>query len=97
QFGDAAHERLARLADICGIEGKNDAQKAHKFIDWIEDLKAKMDIPEKLDVIQDKDIPQIIAWAKKEANPLYPVPVIWAENDFRTLIENIRIDPPPQI
>ena len=97
QFGDAAHERLARLADICGIEGKNDAQKAHKFIDWIEDLKAKMDIPEKLDVIQDKDIPQIIAWAKKEANPLYPVPVVWAENDFRTLIENIRIDPPPQI
>jgi len=97
QFGDAAHERLARLADICGIEGKNDAQKAHKFIDWIEDLKAKMDIPEKLDMIQDKDIPQIIAWAKKEANPLYPVPVVWAENDFRTLIENIRIDPPPQI
>ncbi len=97
QFGDAAHERLARLADVCGIEGKNDAQKAHKFIDWIEELKAKMDIPEKLDVIQDKDIPQIIAWAKKEANPLYPVPVVWAEKDFRTLIENIRIDPPPQI
>ena len=53
-------------------------------------------IPEKLDVIQDKDIPQIIAWARKEANPLYPVPEIWAEKDFRTLIENIRIDPPPQ-
>ena len=70
---------------------------ARKFIAWIEDLKAKMDIPEKLDVIQDKDIPQIIAWAQKEANPLYPVPEVWAEKDFRTLIENIRIDPPPQI
>ncbi len=96
QFGDSAHKKLARLADVCGIEGKSDAQKAHKFIAWIEDMKAKMDIPEKLDVIQDKDIPQIIAWAKKEANPLYPVPEVWAEKDFRTLIENIRIDPPPQ-
>lgn len=96
QFGESAHSKLARLADICGIEGKNEAQKARKFIAWIEDLKAKMDIPEKLDVIQDKDIPQIIAWAQKEANPLYPVPEVWAEKDFRTLIENIRIDPPPQ-
>lgn len=97
QFGEAVHERLARLADVCGIEGKNDTQKAKKFISWIEDMKVKMGIPEKLDVILDKDIPQIIAWAKKEANPLYPVPVVWGEKDFRKLIENIRLDPPPQI
>ena len=49
-----------------------------------------MDIPVGLDVIQDKDIPQIIAWASKEANPLYPVPVIWDENDFEDLLETIR-------
>ena len=56
----------------------------------MEELKAKMDIPVGLDVIQDKDIPQIIAWASKEANPLYPVPVIWDENDFEDLLETIR-------
>ena len=50
-----------------------------------------MEIPERLDVIQEKDIPQIIKWAKKEANPLYPVPVIWEEEQFRRLIDSIRI------
>ena len=90
QFGTAAHERLARLAEVCGMTGANDAEKAEKFISWIEEMKAKMDIPVGLDVIQDKDIPQIIAWAKKEANPLYPVPVIWDTDDFEKVIATIR-------
>ena len=37
-----------------------------------------------------KDIPQIIAWASKEANPLYPVPVIWGYEDFEKCIASIR-------
>ena len=32
----------------------------------------------------------MITWAKKEANPLYPVPVVWARKDFRRLIDSIR-------
>ena len=90
QFGSAAHERLARLAEVCGMEGANDAEKAEKFICWIEDLKEKMDIPVGLDVIQAKDVPQIIRWAMKEGNPLYPVPVIWKKKDFKKLIDTIR-------
>ena len=49
-----------------------------------------MNLPAGLDMIQDKDIPQIIQWAMKEANPLYPVPVVWGEADFRRLIETLR-------
>lgn len=90
QFGPAAHERLARLADVCGMKGRNDAEKAEAFIRWMEELKAKMDIPVGLDVIKDEDIPQIIKWAMKETNPLYPVPVIWGEKEFRELIERVR-------
>ncbi len=91
QFGSAAHERLARLAEVCGMEGANDAEKAEKFISWIEDLKAKMEIPEKLDMIKKEDIPQIIKWAMKEANPLYPVPVIWGKKDFERFLDIIRV------
>lgn len=91
QFGPAAHERLARLAEVCGMKGRTDAEKAEAFIRWIEELKAKMDIPVGLDVIKDEDIPQIIKWAMKETNPLYPVPVIWTEADFRDLIERVRV------
>ena len=90
QFGPAAHERLARLAEVCGMTGKSDAEKADAFLTWIEELKAKMNIPEHLDVIKDEDIPQIIKWASKEANPLYPVPVIWGKEDFEKCIASIR-------
>jgi len=95
QFGSAAHERLARLAEVCEMPicsqpGATDADKAEAFISWIEDLKAKMDIPVHLDVIQKQDIPQIIKWALKEANPLYPVPVIWGKEDLEKLINTVR-------
>ena len=28
--------------------------------------------------------------AEKEANPLYPVPVVWGRDDFRDFIQSIR-------
>ena len=90
QFGSAAHERLARLAEVCGMTGANDAEKAEKFISWIEEMKAKMDIPAGLDVIKDEDVPQIIECAMKEANPLYPVPVVWDKAGFEKCINTIR-------
>ena len=89
QFGPAAHERLARLAEYCGMEGKNDAEKAEAFITWMEDLKKKMDIPETLDVVKLEDYDQIIAWAQKEANPLYPTPVYWEKEDFIKALNTI--------
>lgn len=90
EFGASAHKRLADLADICGIEGRNEAEKANNFIAWIEETNKKMGLPDGFDVIKDEDIPQMIAWARKEANPLYPVPVVWGEKDFRRLINSIR-------
>lgn len=90
QFGAAAHRRLAELADVIELPGANDAEKAENFIRWIENLKQQMNIPVGVEGIKDEDIPQMIKWAMKEANPLYPVPQVWGEADFRTLIETIR-------
>lgn len=90
EFGASAHKRLAELADVCGIGGANEAEKANAFIRWIEQTNAEMGLPDKFDMIQEEDIDQMITWAKKEANPLYPVPVVWARKDFRRLIESIR-------
>ena len=91
QFGASAHKRLAELAEVCGIDGANQAEKAYNFIRWIEETNEKMGIPAKFDVIRDEDIDQMITWAKKEANPLYPVPVVWSREDFHTLIRSIRV------
>ena len=91
QFGQAVWPRLAELADVCGIGKGGERVKAMCFIQWIEDLQKEMGIPSGFDCIRDEDIPQIIAWAKAEANPLYPVPVVWDDEDFRTLIRSIRL------
>ena len=90
EFGASAHKRLAELADVCGIGGANEAEKANAFIRWIEETNKKMGLPDKFDVVKDEDIDQMITWAKKEANPLYPVPTVWARKDFRRLIQSIR-------
>ena len=54
-------------------------------------MQKEMNIPSGFDVIKPEDIPQIISWAMKEANPLYPVPVIWGKKEFRELIESLMI------
>ena len=90
QFGPAVYDRLAELADACGLGGSSNEEKANNFIAWIEEIKREMDIPVGADMIQDKDIDQMIAWAMKEANPLYPVPVIWGKADFLKLFATLR-------
>lgn len=91
QYGSVVYKKLAELADVCDIKGTDEKDKALKFISWIEETNSKMNIPKGFDCIKDSDIEQIITWADKEANPLYPVPVLWNRNDFRKLINSIRI------
>lgn len=89
QFGDKVNRKLSELADVCGIEGSTQKEKANNFISWIEETNKKMYIKNKFDFIKQEDIDQIIKWADAEANPLYPVPVIWQYDDFRKLINSI--------
>ena len=91
EFGPAVYPRLARLADLCDMGPGTDAEKAQRFIQWMIDLKREMNIPEKLDMIKDEDVPQIITWAMKEANPLYPVPVLWGREEFRRFLDKVRV------
>ena len=88
QFGPAVYERLARLAEYCGMEGANDEEKAKAFMTWMEESNEKMGIPKTLG-IKLEDYDQIIAWATKEANPLYPTPVYWEKEDFVKALNTI--------
>ena len=90
-YGPAAHSRLAELAEACGISGRDAAEKAEGFLRWIEETNEKMGLPRSFAEIRDGDIEQMITWAKKEANPLYPVPVVWAREDFRRVMEAVRL------
>ena len=90
EFGPAVYHKLARLAEIVHIQGKDDEEKAKAFILEIRRMNKDMKIQDKFDFIQDADVPQMIKWAMKEANPIYPVPVLWHEPEFQALIARIR-------
>jgi alcohol dehydrogenase len=89
-FGPAVYKPLARLADIVGIKGNDEGEKARAFIAAIHQMNKNMNIPAQIDVIKDKDVPQMVEWAMKEANPIYPVPVIWDEEQFTKTISRLR-------
>ena len=53
-------------------------------------MNARMGIPDHFDTIREEDIPLMSKWASQEANPVYPVPVIYDEARFARLIERAR-------
>lgn len=87
-YGPAVHDRLAELSDVCGLTEMtaSKAEKANAFIRWIEYMKDAMDIPEYPTMIQKADIDQMVVWIDKEANPVYPVPVIWSKAEIKEFI-----------
>ena len=90
-YGAAVHVKLAELADVCGLSGSANAEKAEAFLCWIEDTNRKMGLPDHFDVIRIEDTEQMIDWAMREANPLYPVPVIWDRAQFRDFIRTLIV------
>ena len=53
-------------------------------------MNKRMDMPEGFAFIEEKDIPQMCAYACSEANPTYPVPVIYDKPHFEKLIREIK-------
>lgn len=77
-YGTSIHKKLYRLALEAGIveEGTPYDEAAKAFIDAIKDMKKRFHIGDTVKEIQEEDIPKLAHYADKEANPLYPVPVL---------------------
>ena len=88
-YGAAAHRRLARLAELVGLSGDSEAARANAFIDTIFAMNARLGIPTGFTCIREEDLPQMAAWAAKEANPTYPVPVIYDRARFIRVIRQV--------
>ena len=89
-YGAAAYPRLAHLAGLLGLKGDTEATRAKAFIAEIRAMNARMNVPDRFDCIRDEDIPLMARWAAQEANPVYPVPVIYDEARFARVIERAR-------
>ena len=83
-------ERLARLAEVSGLDGANDDAKAEAFIEHIRELNRRFDIPAGLDKIRDEDIPGIAKAALKEAHWTYAVPRYMNRGECERFIAGIK-------
>ncbi len=90
-YGAKVYKKLARLADEAGIGGKDDKEKAEAFIAEIRAMNLRMGIPTGFAFIREEDIDTMITWALAEANPVYPVPVIYDRKRCRKVIQTIKI------
>lgn len=90
-YGEAVYGKLAELAELTGVMTcGTEEEKAKAFIAEIYAMNARMNIPTGFDNIKEEDIPQMVKWAKAEANPTYPVPVVYDSARFTKVINTIR-------
>lgn len=83
-YGSAVYPKLHQLAVAAGIAtaDESDETAAKRYIGEIRRLNHDMNIPETLPGIRKEDIPEMARYAEKEANPLYPVPVLWTQEQL---------------
>ena len=77
-YGKTIYKKLAALAVAAGVASKEtpEEEAALSFIQAVKDMKARFGIGDTIPEIQEEDIPKLSHYADKEANPLYPVPVL---------------------
>ena len=77
-YGPAVYPPLAQLAQAAGLArpGMSGQTAALAFLDGVEGLKARCGIGSSIPELRREDIPALARHADREANPLYPVPVL---------------------
>ncbi|MBQ7338411.1 MAG: iron-containing alcohol dehydrogenase [Clostridia bacterium] len=90
-YGKSAHKKLHELAIVVGLATKQDSAEdgAARFIAAVRNMNARMNIPKTLSGIMKEDIPKMAKHAAKEANPLYPVPMLMDAKALEPFYEKV--------
>ena len=92
-YGSKIDKKLAKLAKLTHISNPDLSihDNALAFIDEIKTMNKLMGIPSNFDgIIQNDDLDIMVKRALREANPLYPVPVIMDEKAFKRIYSLIQ-------
>lgn len=83
-YGETIHKKLYHLAVAAGVAEKDTPYDvaARAFIDAVKDMKKRFGIGDTIPEIWEEDIPKLARYADKEANPLYPVPVLMSAKEL---------------
>lgn len=90
-YGTAAHKKLHELGVAAGVAKISDSDQvgANKLIDAICEMNRRMGIPEHIPGVIKEDIPMMAQHADREANPLYPVPVLMDAHELESLYARV--------
>lgn len=91
-FGRKIYKKLWKIGLFAGLFDKNTSKEdgAKILIEKIEEMNSQMNIPSKIKEIKNEDIAQLAKIAEKEANPLYPVPVLFTAKQLEKIYFEIK-------
>lgn len=91
-YGRKIYKKLWQMGVYARLFDKSTSYEvgAKIFIEKIEDLNKSMNIGTRIDEIQKEDIPTLARTAEKEANPLYPVPVLYTAKQLEKIYYEVK-------
>ena len=91
-YGKSVYKKLYKIAKFVGLCDENATKEigANLVIKKIEEMNRVMNIPCKINCIQESDIEEMAKTAAKEANPLYPVPKLFSSKQLQTVYYMIK-------
>ena len=92
EYGSRIHKKLWRLAIYTGLANSDTSYEegAKAFIKRIWELNRYMNIPTTITEIKEEEITTLAHYADQEANPLYPVPVLYNANELERFYRIVK-------
>ena len=90
-YGDTITSKLAKLAYYCDFcDNSTSKQEASKiFLEKLSELEKQLNIPTKINELKQEDITLLAKQADKEANPLYPVPLLMDNKELEKIYRQL--------
>ena len=91
-YGKKIFKKLYDLGVYAGLFSKETSIEVGSkiFIEKIEEMNRAMNIPTNLPEIKQEDIEELAKTAEKEANPLYPVPVLYTAKQLEKIYYQVK-------
>jgi len=91
-YGKKIFKKLYKLGVYAGLFSKETSIEVGSkiFIEKIEEMNRAMNIPTNLPEIKQEDIEELAKTAEKEANPLYPVPVLYTAKQLEKIYYQVK-------
>ncbi len=90
-YGDTITNKLAKLSHICNFcsETTSNEEAAKIFLEKLTQLERQLNIPTHIAELKQEDIETLAKQADKEANPLYPVPLLMDNKELEEIYKQL--------